>query len=149
MSSQTAQVENVSDVIQVMKAGIDFYEDAIEKVESSRVKQTFRKMVVNKRQAIDTLQPLAIAEQGEKETGSSFAVSSRKLYTKLAGALSSNEDHTYVKQLEEVEDKVLEVLDEALEKDQPVIAKTTLENVRTHAQKLHDEMKVLQAITKH
>ena len=48
-----------------------------------------------------------------------------------------------------MEDKVLEVLDEALEKDQPVIAKTTLENVRTHAQKLHDEMKVLQAITKH
>ncbi len=149
MSTHTAQVEKVSDVIQVMKAGIDFYQDAIEQVESSHVKQTFKKMVVNKKAAIDALQPLAVAEQGELETGSSIAVDSRKVYTKLAGMLSSNEDHTYVNQLEEVEDKVLKVLDSALEKEQPAIAQSTLMSIRTNAQRMHDEMKALQEQTKH
>ncbi len=149
MSTHTAQVEKVSDVIQVMKAGIDFYQDAIEQVESSHVKQTFKKMVVNKKAAIDALQPLAVAEQGELETGSSIAVDSRKVYSKLAGMLSSNEDHTYVNQLEEVEDKVLKVLDSALEKEQPAIAQSTLMSIRTNAQRMHDEMKALQEQTKH
>jgi uncharacterized protein (TIGR02284 family) len=149
MSTHTAQVEKVSDVIQVMKAGIDFYQDAIEQVESNHVKQTFKKMVVNKKAAIDALQPLAVAEQGELETGSSIAVDSRKVYTKLAGMLSSNEDHTYVNQLEEVEDKVLKVLDSALEKEQPAIAQSTLMSIRTNAQRMHDEMKALQEQTKH
>jgi uncharacterized protein (TIGR02284 family) len=132
-----------------MKAGIDFYQDAIEQVESNHVKQTFKKMVVNKKAAIDALQPLAVAEQGELETGSSIAVDSRKVYTKLAGMLSSNEDHTYVNQLEEVEDKVLKVLDSALEKEQPAIAQSTLMSIRTNAQRMHDEMKALQEQTKH
>ena len=149
MSTHTAQVEKVSDVIQVMKAGIDFYQDAIEQVESNHVKQTFKKMVVNKKAAIDALQPLAVAEQGELETGSSIAVDSRKVYTKLAGMLSSNEDHTYVNQLEEVEDKVLKVLDSALENEQPTIAQSTLMSIRTNAQRMHDEMKALQEQTKH
>ena len=63
--------------------------------------------------------------------------------------LSSNEDHTYVNQLEEVEDKVLKVLDSALENEQPTIAQSTLMSIRTNAQRMHDEMKALQEQTKH
>ena len=149
MLNQTTSVEKVTDVIQVMKAGVEFYNDAIEQVNDTFVKNTFRKMATNKEAAIQALQPLAIGEQGEIEDGTSLAVDSRKMYTKFAALFASDEDYTYVKQLEEVEDKVLEVLDDALNQEQPVQALNTLTYIRADAQLLHDEMKALQEQTKH
>jgi len=147
MSNQNAHVEKVTDVIQVMKAGVDFYKEAIEKVENDSLKSTFRNMIVSKEDAIEKLQPLAVSEQGERETGSSWLVDARKMYTKFAGAITSDTDHTYVSQLEEVEDKVLEALDDAMEEEQPTVAMTTLRTVRASAQSLHDEMKALKMST--
>lgn len=149
MLNQRTSVEKVTDIIQVMKAGVDFYQDAIEHVNDRFVKNTFIKMASKKEAAIEALQPLALEEQGEIEDGTSIAVDSRKLYTKFAALFTNDEDYTYVKQLEEVEDKVLEVLDEALNKSQPVQAMTILTNIRADAQIMHDEMKALQEQTKH
>ncbi|MFT2089596.1 MULTISPECIES: ferritin-like domain-containing protein [Paraglaciecola] len=149
MQTQIKQVEKVSDVIQVVKAGIDFYESAITEVESPEVKTIFSNMVTKKKQVISKLQPLAIAEQGEVEKGSSWAVNARKVYTDFLGTFSKNEDHTYVSQLEEVEDKILETLDEAISEKQPTQAMTTLLSAKVEAQAMHDQMKALQHITKH
>jgi len=149
MLNQTTNVEKVTDVIQVMKAGVEFYQDAVEQVNDSFVKNTFVKMASKKEAAIQALQPLAVEEQGKTEDGTSIAVDSRKLYTKFATMFTSHEDYTYVKQLEEVEDKVLQVLDNALSEKQPVEAMTILTNIRGDAQLMHDEMKALQEKTKH
>lgn len=149
MNNEITHVEKVADVIQVMQAGISFYKDALSEIDDVTVKTTFRKMISNKESAIDSLQPLAIAEQGERETGSDLGVESRKMYTKIAGMFSSNEEFTYVNQLEEVEDKVLEVLDEALAADQPSSAMVALRTIRARAQSMHDEMKALQHAVKH
>ena len=144
MLNQKTSVENVTDVIQVMRAGVEFYQDAIEKVSNPALKSTFTKMAT----AIQALQPLAIAEQGDIEDGSSFAVESRKIYTKFVAVFSSDEDYTYIKQLEEVEDKVLEVLDDAIDKNQQGQALLILTNIRADAQSMHDEMKTLQQLQK-
>jgi uncharacterized protein (TIGR02284 family) len=74
MLNQKTSVENVTDVIQVMRAGVEFYQDAIEKVSNPALKSTFTKMATKKAAAIQALQPLAIAEQGDIEDGSSLAV---------------------------------------------------------------------------
>lgn len=148
MLNQKTSVENVTDVIQVMRAGVEFYQDAIEKVSNPALKSTFTKMATKKATAIQALQPLAIAEQGDIEDGSSFAVESRKIYTKFVAVFSSDEDYTYIKQLEEVEDKVLEVLDDAIEKNQQGQALLILTNIRADAQSMHDEMKTLQQLQK-
>ena len=149
MNNEITHVEKVADVIQVMQAGISFYKHALSEIDDVTVKTTFRKMISNKESAIDSLQPLAIAEQGERETGSDLGVESRKMYTKIAGMFSTNEEFTYVNQLEEVEDKVLEVLDEALAVDQPSSAMVALRTIRARAQSMHDEMKALQHAVKH
>jgi len=148
MSYENKHVEKVTDVIQVMKSGIEFYKDALDEVKSEEVKGVFRKIIANKEMAVESLQPLAISEQGEREEGGSAAVATRKLYTKFIGMMASDEDHTYVKQLEEVEDKVLETLDDALNEEQPAGALETLRKIRMDAQKMHDEMKTLQIATK-
>ena len=149
MNTQTQSVEKVSDVIQVMQAGIEFYDEAAKEFDNDSIKNTFQRMIVNKRAAIESLQPLAIAEQGDKETGTDWAVDARKMYTKFAGMMSSDERYTYVNQLEEVEDKVLEALDDAISADQPEPAMATLRTVKARAQTMHDEMNPLQNALEH
>lgn len=147
MTQPVKQVEQVADIIKVLKGGIDFYEDARRKVQSHGIKTVFGRMVQSKRDAIEKLQPFAIAEQGEKETGTSFAVDARKMYTKLLSAISSDSDHTFVDQLEEVEDKTLEVIKDALEEDQPTACNQALLDVLADAQYTHSQMKTLQETT--
>jgi uncharacterized protein (TIGR02284 family) len=149
MFNQTTSVEKVTDVIQVMSAGVDFYHDAVEQVNDTLIKNTFIKMASKKEAAILALQLLTVEEQGKAEEGSSIAVDSRKMYTKFATMFTNDGDYTYVKQLEEVEDKVLIVLDAALDEEQPVEAMAILTNIRGDAQLMHDEMKALQEQTKH
>nr|WP_136250468.1 PA2169 family four-helix-bundle protein [Ningiella ruwaisensis] len=147
MKDQNLQVEKVSDVIKVLQGGIEFYEEAIKEIDTNHIINVFKRMISEKENAIEMLQPYAINEQGEKETDADWMVSTRKMYTKLVGKMSSDEDHTYIKQLEEVEDRVLEVLDDALSREQPANCLTALRQVRARAQQLHDEMKALQEAT--
>lgn len=147
MSNEVRQVEKVSDVIKVLRAGVDFYQDAKDDVNESRIESFFDKMVTQKQEAIEALQAFAIAEQGEKESGQSVAVNMRKLYTDIATMISSNKTHTVVSQLEEVEDRILEVIDDALEEKQPDACERELRKVRAAMQQNHDEMKALQEAT--
>lgn len=146
MTNQVSQVDKVADIIKVLNGGISFYQEASEKVESHGVKSVFGRMISAKRNAIAKLQPYAIAEKGEVETDSSMAVDMRKMYTKVLGAVTDT-DHTYVDQLEEVEDKTLEVIREALEEDQPTPVNKALLEVLDDANSTHDEMKALQETT--
>jgi len=141
------QVNKITDVIQVMKSGVEFYREAASNIKTPNIIGVFQKMATEKQEAINALQPLAVVEKGEVETGSSWMVDSRKMYTKLLSSVTSDEEHTYVDQLEEVEDKVLEVLDEAIKEDQPPACMTVLHKIRARAQQLHDEMKALQKAT--
>ncbi|GAA6183384.1 MULTISPECIES: PA2169 family four-helix-bundle protein [Aliiglaciecola] len=147
MSNEVKQVNKVADVIEVLKAGADFYEESIDKATHESVKQVFARMMFEKKAAIEALQPFAIAEQGEKETGESIAVNVRNMYTKLVGFLSFDKEHTYISQLEEVEDKTLEVIDEALAEKQPDTCTLALREIRGTMQACHDEMKALQELT--
>ncbi|MGQ8367001.1 PA2169 family four-helix-bundle protein [Glaciecola sp. 1036] len=147
MNTQRPQAQNIAEIIKVMQGGIDFYQEAQKEVDTDYVQSAFQRMIREKKKAIEDLQPFAINEQGEPEDDSHWMVDLRKHYTKLIGTFSSEEEHTYVKQLEEVEDKVLEVLDDALGKTQPTECMEVLRRIRAAAQQLHDEMKALQQAT--
>ena len=147
MQSNINKVEKVTDIIKVLNGGISFYEEAIDKVKSQSLKTMFGRLILQKRHAVAKLQPYAIEEQGEVEKDSSIAVSIRKTYTKLLSGISSDVDHTYVEQLEEVEDKTLEVIREALKHEQPAAVNQVLLGVLNDAKIAHSEMKSLQDLT--
>ena len=148
-STQAIETKHVADIIKVMNGGIDFYEKAKKEVDSQHVLRMFDKMINAKEAAIAKLQPYAVAEKGDKETGSNFEVSARQAYTKVLDSVSRHSsEHTYVDQLEEVEDKVLEELDEALKLEQPVGCEQALRTFQARMKECHDEMKALQN-TKH
>ena len=119
--SNPNHVEKVSSIIKVLNGGIEFYSDAIKKVESQSIKTVFQQMINDKQTAITTLQPFAVAEQGDYEDDNAMAVDIRSMYTKVISSLTSNSDHTFVSQLEEVEDKILAELREALKEDLSLI----------------------------
>jgi uncharacterized protein (TIGR02284 family) len=140
----TQQSKLVSDIIKVLQGGIEFYEDALTKVHSPKVKVIFTRMIDEKNLAISQLQPLVIAEEGEPETGTSWAVDIRQMYTNTLNIFTSDDDETYVEQLEEVEDKVLEVVNKALEETQSANLVQALSGIKIKMMACHDQMKALQ-----
>ena len=147
MTNKLSTVDKVSDIIKVLNGGIEFYQDAMTKVNSSNVRNMFSRMIMEKKQAVEELQSFAVAETGDKETSTAFSVDARNMYTNILGMFTSDKDHTYIDELEEVEGKVLEVMDEALEEDQPSACAAALRKIRARMQQSHDEMKALQIAT--
>jgi len=125
---QGTEATHITDIIQVMNSGIDFYQKAQEKVEES----------------VERLQPYAVNEKGEREDGSSFAVEARRAYTALLTTFSSHNDKTYVKELEEVEDKTLEEIKAAMDKPQPADCEAALAKTLLTMQSCHTEMSRMQ-----
>ncbi|MDN3641044.1 PA2169 family four-helix-bundle protein [Simiduia curdlanivorans] len=108
--------DNVNNIIKVLNSGKDFYQHAIDKVDNSGLVMVFRSMVDARNNALIKLQPFAQMTDGEREAGDSWVVKAREAYADLRAALSKDPDHTYIEQLEEVEDKTLVELKTALNK---------------------------------
>lgn len=134
-------------IIKVLNGGIEFYSNAIKKVNSPEVKNVFSAMIREKQAAAAKLQPFAVAKQGKYESDNSVAVDTRNIYTRLISTFSSDSDHTFVSQLEEVEDKTLDVTRDALDEDQPGDCRLVLNALMTDMQQCHDQMKALQKTT--
>lgn len=145
----TPQINHASDIIQVLNSGIEFYSEAKEQVRDPRLAQFFERMLSARRSVKERLQPFAVLEEGKREEGTAFSVEVRKVYTKVIGALSSDTEHTYISQLEEVEDKTLEELRIALkDNQQPQYEAALLQSMAT-MQDCHDEMRALKLSVKH
>src|SRR5690606_35931899 len=135
----TQEVKHVTDIVQVLNSGIDFYTDAKEKVDDKRLAQFFDRMINARRMVKERLQPFAVQEEGKREEGSAFTVEARKVYTKVMGEMSSNKEDTYIAQLEEVEDKMLDEIRIALKEKQRAQYESALLQAFATMQECHDE----------
>ncbi|MDE8604843.1 PA2169 family four-helix-bundle protein [Marinomonas sp. RSW2] len=149
MQTQTVQTNHISDIIKVMNGGIEFYQEATTKLDNTTYQAFFNRMISAKEEAVAELQKFAVQEDGHPETDTSNAVKARQAYTKLLSKMSSDTSFTYVDQLEEVEDKVLDEIDAALEKKQAQDCEVTLQRVKVRMKECHDEMKALQVTIQH
>lgn len=137
---QGQEINHITDIIQVMNSGIDFYEKAQDKVQDPAVSALFQRMIDARKVSVESLQPYAINQQGAREDGSSFAVEARRAFTALISKFTSDNDQTYVKELEEVEDKTLEEIKVALKKPQSHDCEAALSKVLLTMQSCHVEM---------
>ena len=141
---QGTDANHISDIIQVMNSGIDFYQKAQENIKDPAIGALFQRMIDARRVSVERLQPYAINEKGEREEGSSFAVEARRAYTALLTTFGSNNDSTYVSELEEVEDKTLAEIKEAMDKPQPADCEAALAATLLTMQSCHAEMSRMQ-----
>jgi uncharacterized protein (TIGR02284 family) len=145
MQNQTDQVKHITNIIKVMNGGIEFYQEAKTKLDTTTYQVFFDRMISAKQEAAAELQQFAVQEQGKPETDTSNVVKMRQAYTNLRSKVSSDSTaFTYIDQLEEVEDKVLEELDLALEREQKQECEATLQRIKVRMKECHDEMKALQ-----
>ena len=141
---QGQEINHITDIIQVMNSGIDFYEKAQDKVQDPSVSALFQRMIDARKVSVESLQPYAINQQGAREDGSSFAVEARRAFTALLSTFTSDNDQTYIKELEEVEDKTLEEIKAAMDKPQPADCEAALAKTLLTMQSCHTEMSRMQ-----
>ncbi|NWL16025.1 PA2169 family four-helix-bundle protein [Pseudoalteromonas sp. Scap03] len=141
---QGQEINHITEIIQVMNSGIDFYQTAQDKVKDPAIGALFQRMIDARKVSVESLQPYAINQQGEREDGSSFVVEARRAFTTLISKFTNDNDQTYVKELEEVEDKTLEEIKVALKKPQSHDCEAALSKVLLTMQSCHAEMSKMQ-----
>ena len=147
MANSNYDMEPLKELIKVLNGGVDFYTEAKKKLDNLELNNVFDQMIVAKAQAISDLQPFVLIDDGELETYSATSVEIREAYTKLIGKISTDKEHTYISQLEEVEDKVLAKVNKSLQRELPPKCKSTLLDIQSRMQGCHDQMKQLQEMT--
>jgi|GEM_PF-1049358 len=141
MSNDTKKISNL---IKTLNSSVEFYKEAAKEVDKPTVATTLQNMALTHSKNIATLQPFVRAEDGESEDGSSFAVDMRKQYASVMDSIKSDGDLTYISQLEEVEDKLLEQCKDVLDSKLPVGCVNTITKVQQDIRFTHDRMKALQ-----
>ena len=117
---------------------------AQDKIQDPAIGALFQRMIDARIVCVESLQPYAINQQGEREDGSSFVVEARQAFTALISKFTNDNDQTYVKELEEVEDKTLEEIKVALKKPQSHDCEAALSKVLLTMQSCPAEMSKMQ-----
>ncbi|MCE0558014.1 MULTISPECIES: PA2169 family four-helix-bundle protein [unclassified Motilimonas] len=147
MSNSNYEMGPIKELVKVLNGGIEFYSAAKEKTSNGNLVRVFERNIQEKALAISDLQTFILIDDGQVETDSALSVELREAYTKIIALVSSDSDHTYISQLEEIEDKVLEKVDAALQEMLPADCKSKLLQIQVRMQNCHDEMKQLQLMT--
>lgn len=147
MNNSNYDLSHVEHLIKVLNSGIDFYGEAKSKLDNHELIRIFDQNLTEKHKAVTELQNYVMADKGEPEQDSALSVELRTAYTKVLALVSSDTEHTYISQLEEVEDKVLEAIDKSLKNVMPPQLKETLLRIQIRMQVCHDDMKHLQEVT--
>lgn len=135
-------VEELNDVIAVLKGGATFYRDAAEQVTNPALAEIFRTNAAKRELAITDLSA-HVRSYGETPADGSWAETAYAWYTS-ALATFGDQENTLVAQLEEHEDRTLEELHDAVE-DIPAgtpAHSSLMAHLKTF-QETHDQMRAM------
>jgi len=144
MSNQ--ETKHVMHLIQLLNDGVEFYQEAHEKVKDVKLKQTFERMANIRSQLLRRLQPIAIKEKGTPETGHTVAGRTRELYTQVLAKIKSDTEQAYIDNLEEIEDKTIAQIQGLIKEAQSPDVVAALEEYYPSFKKCHAEMSQLKHI---
>ncbi|MCE2596134.1 PA2169 family four-helix-bundle protein [Motilimonas cestriensis] len=147
MSNLNFEMGPIKELVKVLNGGIEFYSAAKGKTSNGNLVRIFERNIQEKALAISDLQTFILLDDDQAETHSALSVELREAYTKIIALVSADKDQTYISQLEEIEDKVLEKVDDALKQQLPPDCKSQLLQIQARMQSCHDEMKQLQLET--
>ncbi|HLD65875.1 MAG TPA: PA2169 family four-helix-bundle protein [Pseudomonas sp.] len=139
MSSQTSQL---NELIEITRDGQRFYEHAHDEVKDLQLKSLFRDMSQAKTQVIQALAVKVAANHEQPALGGTLMGKLRQVYADTKANLSSDENATYVAQLEDTEDRILHAFEDAMTDAEPdVRALLAVEMPKVRA--CHDRMRNL------
>lgn len=145
MNQLPDNVDKVSDIVKVLKGGIEFYKDGVQNVTSQSTQAMFKRMLEEKQEAVSALNPYLPEADGS--TDSDWALHLHDEYGILRKCMDSSDNRKCLEQLKELENDVLHVVDVALEKELPQHYASELRRIRSRMQQCHDEIHCLQNAT--
>lgn len=113
------KIEQLNELIAIIRDGQRFYEHAHDEIKDVRLQALFRDMAQAKHQVIQALAVKVAANHEEPTSSGTLVGKLRQAYADARATLSSDEEATYVAQLEEAEDRILEAFEDAMESAQP------------------------------
>ncbi|HBX55261.1 MAG TPA: hypothetical protein DEH10_07700, partial [Pseudomonas sp.] len=129
-------------LIEITRDGQRFYEHAHDEVKDVRLQALFRDMSQAKTEVIQALAVKVAANHETPAAGGTFVGKVRQVYADTRATLSSDEEATYVAQLEEAEDRILHAFEDALESAEPDV-RTLLAVEMPKVRACHDRMRSL------
>jgi len=115
----TSKTEQLNELIEIIRDGQRFYEHAHDVVKDIRLQALFRDMSQVKTEVIQALAVKVAASQQTPASGGTVVGRLRQAYADARATLASDEEATYVAQLEEAEDRILLAFEDALETSEP------------------------------
>ena len=140
---------NLNELIEVLNDGVSFYEEAARNSKEPSFSALFERMASTKREIATELKT-EVSNHGEKPaTGGTLAGSLRKGYTELRSKISARPDATYVAQLEQTEDRILQTFQDALAQSDRAEVRQIAQRYLPDVKRMHDEMRNLKGQLKH
>ncbi|TIH10654.1 ferritin-like domain-containing protein [Pseudomonas leptonychotis] len=136
----TDKIQQLNDLIEITRDGQRFYQHAHDEVKDVRLQALFRDMSQSKTELIRALAVKVSANQEKPAAGGTMVGKLRQMYADTKAALVSDEEATYVAQLEEAEDRILHAFEDALKDADPdvhALLATQMPTVRAN----HDRMR--------
>lgn len=116
MSQKT---EQLNELIAIIRDGQRFYEHAHDEIKDERLQALFRDIAQAKHQVIQALAVKVAANHEAPASSGTLMGKLRQAYADARATLSSDEEATYIAQLEDAEDRILEAFEDAMESAQP------------------------------
>jgi uncharacterized protein (TIGR02284 family) len=113
-SAVREDISTLNELILVAREGGEFYVSAAEEVQTARLRDLFREMAAARARLVGDLQRHVAAAGARPVEPTSFGMNLRKLYVDLLARTADDSDRSYVAQLEEIEDGLLEAFEDAV-----------------------------------
>ncbi len=143
-----SDVEILNDLSLICKDGEKFYNETVSKVENPALAAVFTDMATIREKFQIDINTLILSMGGEpNDKDCSLTGTFHQKYADLRAMISSDSDHAYISQLEELEDRTLDEFQEALDNVKSLKIKEFVQIALLKFKKTHDEMKALQLAT--
>ncbi|MDB6142974.1 MAG: hypothetical protein JWP80_2018 [Pseudomonas sp.] len=136
----------LNELIEITRDGQRFYQHAAEEVKDPRFIALFLDMADAKNEVIRALSIEVATDHEKPADGGTFMGKIRQMYADSKATLSSDENVTYVEQLEEAEDRILHAFEDALQSADPRVQALAAEKL-PQVRAAHDRMRNLKRDT--
>ncbi len=135
----------VKELIQIATDSATFYSRALEKVEDPNVRRILTDMGQHKRDVAVSLRQALQIDDATADPNGTLSGAMRRAYADLLALVSPDDDKVYVGQLEEMEDKLLENLEDAIEEIEDPRILAILQSHLPRIAACHNEMSALKS----
>jgi uncharacterized protein (TIGR02284 family) len=136
-------VAMVAEVILMAREGAEFYLGAAGKVRNAGLRDLCQEMAAARARLIAELQPHVGSTGVPATPPTSFGLNLRKLYVDLLARTADDSDRSYVAQLEEIEDGLLEATEDAVAEARTPPVRRVLERHLPRVRANHDRVRAM------